>query len=425
MNEEIDKRILRKFEIQQKIGKGAYGVVWKALNKKTKETVALKKIYDAFQNQTDAQRTFREIMFLQELNGHENIISLLNVLKAENDSDIYLVFEYMETDLHAVIRAGILEDIHKQYIMYQLFKGLKYMHSGQLLHRDIKPSNLLLNSDCLIKVADFGLTRSIMYLNHPEANNRVMTDYVATRWYRAPEILLGSQNYTAGVDMWSCGCILGELLVGRPIFPGTSTMNQLDRIIEVTGRPSLADVQSIQSQFASTMLDSMSKAQAQPLHNTFPTASPEALDLLGKLLQFNPANRITAEEAIQHPYVRKFHNIADEPVFRSPVKISVDDDTKYSVEEYREMLYTQIINRNNEIKRMIEDQEVRSQHSFGTHNGFGEGSHGQYMFGKPVQMVENHNPNMFGAGDVGRVPRASTTTHAYGKERSSQYVYRS
>eukprot|EP01026_Neomeris_dumetosa_P049744 TRINITY_DN4354_c0_g1_i1.p2 TRINITY_DN4354_c0_g1~~TRINITY_DN4354_c0_g1_i1.p2 ORF type:complete len:244 (+),score=27.02 TRINITY_DN4354_c0_g1_i1:277-1008(+) len=232
MSEDIDKRVLRKYEIQQKLGKGAYGVVWKALNKKTKEVVAVKKIYDAFLNQVDAQRTFREIMFLQELNGQENIITLLKVLKAENDKDIYLVFEYMDTDLHAVVRAGILEDVHKKYIMYQLFKALKYMHTGQLLHRDIKPSNLLLNSECMVKLADFGLARSIAQLNQYEQTNRIMTDYVATRWYRAPEILLGSQNYTFGVDMWSCGCILGELLMGKPIFPGNSTMNQLDRIIE-------------------------------------------------------------------------------------------------------------------------------------------------------------------------------------------------
>ena len=201
-NEEVDKHVLRKYEIQNKLGKGAYGIVWKAVDKKTRETVALKKIFDAFQNPTDAQRTFREIMFLQELNDHDNIIKLENVLKAENDKDIYLVFEYMETDLHAVIRANILEDIHKQYVIYQLLKALKYMHSANVLHRDLKPSNLLLNSECLVKVADFGLARSIGSIEDEGNQNAVLTDYVATRWYRAPEILLGSTKYTKGVDMW-------------------------------------------------------------------------------------------------------------------------------------------------------------------------------------------------------------------------------
>jgi mitogen-activated protein kinase 15 len=125
MNEEIEAHVLKKYEILQKLGKGcltsgkgAYGIVWKAIDKKTRDIVALKKNFDAFQNATDAQRTFREILFLQELSGHENIIRLLNVIRAENDRDIYLVFDYMETDLHAVIRANILEDIHKQYIVY-------------------------------------------------------------------------------------------------------------------------------------------------------------------------------------------------------------------------------------------------------------------------------------------------------------------
>jgi mitogen-activated protein kinase 15 len=205
---------------------------------------------------------------------------LLNVTKAENEKDIYLVFEYMETDLHAVLRANILEDIHKRYIMYQLFRSLKYLHSAQLLHRDVKvrpsslplhavrllhlftdhvavlqPSNLLLNCECLLKLADFGLARSLADLQGESMNNAQLTDYVATRWYRAPEILLGSHKYTFGVDMWSCGCILGELLTGRPIFPGKSTMNQLDLIFEVTGVPSPEEASRIGSPYCSQMLD--------------------------------------------------------------------------------------------------------------------------------------------------------------------------
>lgn len=204
MSEDIDKHVLRKYEVGQRVGKGAYGIVWKAIDKSNKRTVAIKKIFDAFQNSTDAQRTFREIMFLQELNihHHENIIRLLNVLKADNDKDIYLVFEYMEINLHAVIRANILEEVHKKYILYQCIKALKYMHSGDLLHRDMKPSNVLLNSDCHVKLIDFGLARSVADAEDDKKDAPVLTDYVATRWYRAPEILLGSTRYTKGVDMW-------------------------------------------------------------------------------------------------------------------------------------------------------------------------------------------------------------------------------
>jgi len=332
MSEEIDKHVLRKYEIVSKLGKGAYGIVWKALDKKTREVVALKKVFDAFQNATDAQRTFREIMFLQELNNHETIIKLWNVLKADNDRDIYLVFEFMDTDLHAVIRANILEEVHKQYITYQLLKALKYMHSAGMLHRDMKPSNMLLNSDCLVKVCDFGLARSIQSLSSSHISNPVLTDYVATRWYRAPEILLGSTKYTKGVDMWSIGCILGEMLGGKPIFPGTSTMNQLDRIIEVTGRPSAEDIESIRSPFAANMLESLPPSKPRFLQDMFPNASNEALDLLRRCLKFNPSKRMTADEALAHPYVAQFHNESEETIYPTPpIKIALDDNTKFSV----------------------------------------------------------------------------------------------
>ena len=175
------------------------------------------------------------------------------------------------------------------------------MHSANLLHRDLKPSNLLLNSECHVKVADFGLARSLD-TKDPDTIP-LLTDYVATRWYRAPEILLGSNKYTKGVDMWSMGCILAELLLGKPVFPGTSTLNQLDRVMELIGRPSQDDIDSIDCPLALTMLESLPPTKAKKLRDIFPAASDDAIDLLKNLLHFNPAKRLTADQCLKHPYV--------------------------------------------------------------------------------------------------------------------------
>ena len=314
--------------------------------------MALKKSFDAFQNPTDSQRTYREIMLLQELNGHENIIRLLNVIKAENDKDIYLVFEYMETDLHLVIRANILEKIHKQFIMYQILKALKFIHSAGIVHRDLKPSNILINSDSYIKICDFGLARCV---TSPTGKNAVMTDYVATRWYRSPEVLLGSTKYGIQADMWSVGCIFGELLGGKPMFPGTSALTQLTKIMEVIGKPSKEDIQSIQSEIAQTMIESIIIKNKKSLKSMYPKATPVELDLLNKLLQFNPSKRINVEKALEHPYVADFHDqYSDtEIICEKPVQIPIDDNIKYTVKEYKQKLYEDILKRKKEIRKKL------------------------------------------------------------------------
>ena len=310
------------------------------MEKRSHNVVALKKCFDAFRNSTDAQRTFREIMYLQKLSGHENIIRLQHIIKAENDRDIYLTFDHMETDLHAVIRAAILEDIHKKYIIYQLLKALKYMHSGDLLHRDIKPSNLLLNSDCHVKLCDFGLCRSVAEVEGPSP---VLTDYVATRWYRAPEILLGSPVYTKGVDMWAVGCILGEMLNGKPIFPGTSTVNQLEKVLELTGKPSKEDVDAVGSPYAAQMLDSIGNVTRVPLDLGTTTGDPKGPSVLHSTLKFNPANRVSAVDALNDAWVGEFHKSEEEPDYPGgPIKIVIDDNTKLTAQDYRNNLYMQI-----------------------------------------------------------------------------------
>lgn len=381
MSDEIDKHVRRRFEISSRLGKGAYGIVWKAKEKRSGSVVALKKCFDAFRNSTDAQRTYREIMYLQKLAGHDNIIRLQHVIRAANDRDIYLTFDHMETDLHAVIRANILEEIHKKYIIYQLLKSLKFMHSGDLLHRDIKPSNLLLNSDCHVKLCDFGLCRSVAEcVNFNSAGvNPVLTDYVATRWYRAPEILLGSTYYTKGVDMWAVGCILGEMLRGKPLFPGASTMNQLEKIIEVTGRPQPEAIEHMRSPFAATMLDALPETRNQnpiSMRQIFPDASGDAHKLLEACLHFDPSQRCTAEQALAHPYVADFHNPDDEPVYPyGQIFIAIDDNTKLHAQDYRDKLYREISKRKKEIRKRASGSggEARGASSDATGPAGGEG----------------------------------------------------
>ncbi|KAM6283185.1 mitogen-activated protein kinase 15 [Porphyrio hochstetteri] len=341
---EVEALVSQKYEIKRRLGKGAYGIVWKAVDRRTGEIVAVKKIFDAFRNRTDAQRTFREIMFLQEFGEHPNIIKLLDVIRAENDKDIYLIFESMETDLHAVIKKGnLLKDIHKCYILYQLLKATKFIHSGNVIHRDQKPSNILLDADCFVKLCDFGLARSLCQMNE-EQGNPALTEYVATRWYRAPEILLSSRSYTKGVDMWSIGCILGEMLLGKPLFPGTSTVNQIEQILRVIPAPSPEDILSVQSDYRTSVINRMSSCQRVTFEEILPPSTPlPALDLLKKLLVFNPDKRLTAEEALQHPYVKRFHCPDREPSLDYDVILPLGDDIQLSVAEYRNKLYEMIL----------------------------------------------------------------------------------
>jgi len=346
---EVESHLIERYEIRRRLGKGAYGIVWKANERKTGRVVALKKIFDAFRNPTDAQRTFREILFLQEFADHPNIIKLLNVVAAKNDKDIYLVFEYMETDLHAVIRkGGILQDAHQRYIMAQLMRATAFLHSGNVIHRDHKPSNVLLDSDCAVKICDFGLARSLSAIakrrgDSADTSVPALTEYVATRWYRAPEILLSSPHYTKGVDMWSLGCILAEMLLGKPLFPGDSTFDQIEKIIRVIPQPSRLDIDVIGSQYALSVVERAQRKQRVTLEQILPKDSPkDGIDLIKQLLVFNPEKRPSAESCLSHPYVARF-NTKKEPLdLGYQVIPPIDDDIQLSVDEYRSKLYRMI-----------------------------------------------------------------------------------
>ncbi|KAK6616859.1 hypothetical protein RUM43_015000 [Polyplax serrata] len=359
---DIDDHISKRYEMKKRLGKGAYGIVWKAVDKKSREIVAVKKIFDAFRNQTDAQRTFREIMFLQAFKDHPNIIRLRGLHRASNNRDIYLVFDYMDTDLHHVIKKGnLLKDIHRRYIMYQLLRATRYLHSGDVIHRDQKPSNILINAECRIKLADFGLARSLAnyYAEEETEGPPLLTDYVATRWYRAPEILVASKRYTKGVDMWSLGCILGEMLLGKPLFPGSSTVNQIERIMAVLPKPTTQEIVNMCSGYGKGLLDGALGPKTN-LRDLIKSTSEEAIDLVTKLLIFDPTKRLTASQALAHPYVSKFCNGSELSLDHSIIP-PLNDDVQLTVAEYRNKLYEMIANGKHASKNQFAGQIIQNK----------------------------------------------------------------
>ncbi len=222
-------------------------------------------------------------------------------------------------DLHVVIRANILQDKQIQYVIYQLLKALKYVHSAGLIHRDIKPSNVLVDSCLRVKLCDFGLCRSISYA---QKKGRIFTDYVATRWYRAPEVLLCSLRYCEKIDIWSTACILGEMIRSRPLLAGVSTMNQIEKILEITGMPADDDVEEMDSPFAFAMLASVSIFKHSKLSSLLRCeASSDEVDLMKQMMRFKPTERYSAELALSHRYLSDFYNPRFESNFVGAMKV--------------------------------------------------------------------------------------------------------
>jgi len=224
----------------------------------------------------------------------------------------------METDLHRIIYSRqplTLE--HIQYFVYQILRGLKYIHSSNVIHRDLKPSNLLLNSNCDLKICDFGLARTLEDEQKADgASSAPLTEYVVTRWYRAPEIMLACQEYTRAIDVWSVGCIFAELLARSPLFPGEDYIAQLRLICDKLGKPTEKDLDFVTSERARKFMMSLPNKPATPMSEVFPAfkAEKEALDLIKRMLEIHPGKRITVEEALEHPYLSSLHNPSDEPV---------------------------------------------------------------------------------------------------------------
>ncbi|AQK81043.1 Putative MAP kinase family protein [Zea mays] len=327
------------YQIQEVIGKGSYGVVAAAVDTRTGERVAIKKINDVFEHVSDATRILREIKLLRLLR-HPDIVEIKHIMlppSRREFQDIYVVFELMESDLHQVIKANDdLTPEHHQFFLYQLLRALKYIHAANVFHRDLKPKNILANSDCKLKICDFGLARA-SFNDAPSAI--FWTDYVATRWYRAPE-LCGSffSKYTPAIDIWSIGCIFAELLTGRPLFPGKNVVHQLDIITDLLGTPSSETLSRIRNEKARRYLSCMRKKYPVPFTHKFRNADPLALRLLERLLAFDPKDRPTAEEILEyHPQMLEEHMQGGEQISflypRERVVVSKDGDTDQHIND--------------------------------------------------------------------------------------------
>eukprot|EP00249_Psilotum_nudum_P013243 c24237_g1_i1 orf=419-2161(+) len=334
-----------RYRILEIIGKGSYGVVCSAIDNHTGEKVAIKKINDIFEHVSDATRILREIKLLRLLR-HPDIVEIKHIMlppSRRDFRDIYVVFELMESDLHQVIKANDdLTPEHHQFFLYQLLRAMKYIHTANVFHRDLKPKNILANADCKLKICDFGLAR-VSFNDYPTA--MIWTDYVATRWYRAPE-LCGSffSKYTPAIDIWSIGCIFAEVLTGKPLFPGKNVAHQLDLITDLLGTPSPDAIARVRNEKSRRYLSSMPKKQPVPLSHKFPNADPFALRLLGRLLSFDPKDRPTAEQALADPYFKRLAKVEREPSAQPVTKMEFEfERRRVTKEDVRELIYREVL----------------------------------------------------------------------------------
>lgn len=319
----------------QPVGIGAFGLVCSARDQLTGQPVAVKKIMKPFSSSVLSKRTFRELKLLKHLR-HDNVISLSDVFISPLE-DIYFVTELLGTDLHRLLTSRSRQAQFIQYFVYQIFRGLKYVHSAGVVHRDLKPSNILINENCDLKICDFGLART----EDPQ-----MTGYVSTRYYRAPEIMLNWQKYDVEVDIWSAGCVFAEMFEGKPLFPGTDHVNQFSIITDLLGTPPDDVIQTIGSESTLRFVKSLPKRKRHPLADKFRNADADAVDLLERIFVFNPTERIQAAEVLAHKYLAPYHDPMDEPVAQEKFDWSFTN-LDVPVDTWKIMMYSESIDFHN------------------------------------------------------------------------------
>ncbi|XP_035258258.1 mitogen-activated protein kinase 12 [Anguilla rostrata] len=337
-SQEVNKtawEVPERYRDLKQVGTGAYGTVCSALDRRTGVRVAIKKLHRPFQSELFAKRAYRELRLLKHMK-HDNVIGLLDVftsaLSLDRFQDFYLVMPYMGTDLGKLMKMERLSEDRVQFLVYQMLKGLKYIHSAGIIHRDLKPGNLAINQDCELKILDFGLAR--------QADSE-MTGYVVTRWYRAPEVILNWMHYTQTVDIWSVGCIMAEMLSGKPLFKGNDHLDQLTEIMKITGTPTQEFISKLQSQDAKNYIKSLPKIQKTDLRVLFSKVNPLAVSVLERMLVLDPERRASAAEALSQPYFAEFRD-PEEETEAQPYDHSLDN-TDLPLELWKRHTFTEIL----------------------------------------------------------------------------------
>ncbi|XP_036399314.1 mitogen-activated protein kinase 6 [Megalops cyprinoides] len=327
------------------LGYGGSGLVFSAVDNDCDKRVAVKKII--LTDPQSVKHALREIKIIRRLD-HDNIVKVFETLGPSGRqltedvtsltevNSVYIVQEYMETDLCKLLEQGPLSEGHARLFMYQLLRGLKYIHSANVLHRDLKPANLFVNTeDLVLKIGDFGLAR-IMDPHYSHKGH--LSEGLVTKWYRSPRLLLSPNNYTKAIDMWAAGCIFAEMLTGKTLFAGAHELEQMQLILESIPVIHEEDRQELQSVIPVFIKSDMSEPQT-PLAKLLPGVSIEALDFLEKILTFNPMDRLTAEEALAHPYMSDYSFPLDEPISSHPFHIEDEVDDILLMDESHSHVY--------------------------------------------------------------------------------------
>ncbi|EER33252.1 sporulation-specific mitogen-activated protein kinase SMK1 [Candida tropicalis MYA-3404] len=334
-----------RYEIVRVLGKGSYGVVCSAIDTKSSSSgmehkIAIKKVTKIFNKDILLIRAIRELKFMMFFRGHKNIATLLDldVVYVKPYEGLYCFQELADLDLARVLYSNVqFSEFHIQSFMYQILCGLKYIHSADVIHRDLKPGNILVTTQGTLKICDFGLARGINP-NYFKNRSPTITNYVATRWYRAPELIMSTKSYTKAVDIWAVGCILGELFGRRPLFPGKNSHEQIHELFKILGNPPMETIKKYNWKVEGLLWVKYRPAKWKSL---YPFAPLDAIQLLDKLLKWDYKARLDVEEILAQSFFKSLRNVFEEPSSKNIFDFSFEEKGR-NIPQMKEVLESEV-----------------------------------------------------------------------------------